>query len=227
MQTQQLINRLPEVIKCIIFDHVSYDLNYLVELQSDKFIGNPIILYYKIIIEFYHINKLTKFKTPLHFIELYCNRFLPSQEILNKLQIFSFICDDILPNLPCIKNLYVQGNFTEIPNFMKLQKLHCCYSPNLTKIPLIVELLELNCSNCRNLTEIPIIVGLLELNCSRCPNLIEIPNIKGLEKLDCYKCPKLTKIPHIEGLLELDCSWCNDYLTKIPNIVGINKIRLF
>ncbi len=44
MQTQSIINKLPEVIKCIIFDYVSKKLNYEIELQSDKFIGNPIDL---------------------------------------------------------------------------------------------------------------------------------------------------------------------------------------
>ncbi len=61
-EMQSIINRLPEVIKCIIYDYVSKELNYLVELQSDKFIGNPIDLYKHYTTKntiFYHINKLT------------------------------------------------------------------------------------------------------------------------------------------------------------------------
>ncbi len=80
---QYIINKLPEVIKCIIFDYVSYTLNYYVELSSDKFIGNPIDLFKKNIynIEFYHVNKLTDIIIPLHFIGLRCGGKLPPNKI--------------------------------------------------------------------------------------------------------------------------------------------------
>ncbi len=243
MGTQSIINKLPEVIKCIIFDHVSYKLNYLVEYISDKFIGNPIDLYNKHIntqnVDFYHTNKLTKIKTPLHFIGLYCNESLPPQEISNKLQKILFTWNNDFPKLPYIKILSIRGYITEIPNFKGLLELNCsycfrlteipniiglkkliCYNcPNLTEIPNIVGLQELDCSGCKEITEIPHIVGLQKLDCNECRNLTVIPNIVGLKSLYCYRCDKLTEIPHIKGLRILICSWCNN-LIRIPNTKG-------
>ncbi len=221
MEKQSIINKLPEVIKCIIYDHVSYTLNYLVELNSNKFIGNPINLlhneknnYFNFNHQdsnkyFYHINKLTKVKTPLHFICLNCNLygFLLPQEILNKLQTFALRCDELFVpnNLPCIKILKIAGYFTEIPNYKGLLDLDI-YSQYLTKIPNIVGLKKLNCSRCYELTKIPHIVGLQELNCAYCRNLTKIPNIVGLLKLNCSYCYKLIEIPNIIGLKKLDRS---------------------
>ncbi len=230
MQIQSTINKLPEVIKCIIFDYVNSMLNYNIEKSSDKFIGNPIDLfkcriisdssYYHTNSSYYHTNKLTKVKTSLHFIGLhyYCynNQLPPPQEILNKLQKMSTY-DNYMPNLPCIKNLYIlDGKFTKIPNYVGLLKLCCKHCYNLTKIPNIVGLLELDCSGCINLTKIPNIKGLKKLNCQDCHKLIEIPHIKGLLELDCYNCHELIEIPHIIGLLELYCG-----LIIIPNIEGL------
>ncbi len=216
MQSNIIINKLPEVIKCIIYDYVDAMLNYLVELQSDKFIGNPIDLFNSIVfdiqdINFYHINKLSGLKTSLHFIGLNCftyKQIYCPQEILNKLQKFSLIQhrykSNYIPDLPNIKILNIYGNFREIPNF--------------------VGLLELDCSSCYKLTEIPHIVGLKKLDCSYCEELNEIPNIKGLQELNCYGCDNLTKIPHIIGLKKLNCSDC-DNLIKIPRIVGLLKLN--
>ncbi len=127
---QIIINKLPEIIKCIIYDHVSRDLNYLVELQSDKFIGNPVNYLrsnYNEYIDLYHVNKLTGIKNPLHFIELACSEQLLPQEILNKLQKFIYINDNLsnLSNLNNIKILKLYGNFTEIPNFTGLLEFNC------------------------------------------------------------------------------------------------------
>ncbi len=243
MQTQSIINKLPEVIKCIIFDYVSNKLNHEIELCSDKFIGNPIDMYnsHLLVKKFYHINKLTKFKTPLHFIGLYLycydlyDLYFP-QKILNKLQKLSFICDDSdidhdgsnyhideqnLPNLPSIKILNLYVYFTEIFNFKGLQELDCSECVNLTEIPHIIGLKKLNCSYCDDLVKIPHIIGLLELDCSYCV-LFEIPHIIGLNKLHCSYCSNLTEIPHIVGLLELNCSGCN--IIKIPHIIGLKKL---
>ncbi len=262
MQLQSIINKLPEVIKCIIFDYVNNILNYQIEIISDKFIGNPIDMYksryfYHIVIYdhiLYHINKLTKSKTPLHFIGLNYHKQIP-QEILNKLQKLSTTFYKLQKlsttfynnptELPNIKILNIYGNLIEIPNFKGLLELYCihCYElteipnivgllklkchqcNNLTEIPHIKGLLKLNCSNCSNLTEIPHIEGLLELNCSGC-NIIKIPHIVGLLKLDCSDCSKLTKIPNIKRLLELNCSWCTN-LIEIPHIVGIKNLYRF
>ncbi len=252
---QSIINKLPEVIKCIIFDYVNNKLNYHIELYSDKFIGNPIELYHNYIIKnlenFYHINKLTKIKTPLQFIRLQChgkgNVFLKEkeipQEILNKLQKLSIDCNYV-PNLPCVKELILSGEYIEIPIFKGLLKLYifseqlkkipnivglkildCSECYNLTKISHIVGLLELNCSNCENLTEIPNIKGLLELYCTYC-DLIEIPNIIGLQKLNCSNCRKLTEIPNIIGLKELKCQNCHN-LIEIPNIIGLKELDCY
>ncbi len=170
-----LINELPEVIKCIIFDYVRNTLNYKIECISDKFIGNPIYAYNicNHIDYFYHINKLTSVKTPLCFIELLYDDYLPPLKILNKLQKFSLCYSDLtnLPILPCIKFLRIRVGCTMIPNF--------------------VGLLDLICIECKNLTEIPNIVGLKKLTFCSCPNLIKIPNIVGLLKFDCWSCPKL------------------------------------
>ncbi len=223
---QSIINKLPEVIKCIIYDYVSHILNYRIELWSDKFIGNPIDLYNMYPINnYYHINKLTRVKTPLHFIGLSHDNYddeLPPQEILNKLQKFILINnDDDIPILPSIKILNLRSNLTEIPNFMGLLELDCSLCDKLTEIPNIIGLKKLNCS-CGIFTKIPNIIGLLELNCSWCNNLTDIPHIIGLKELNCSYCD-ITKIPHIKGLLELDCSWCKK-LTKIPDIVGCKII---
>ncbi len=250
MHTQSIINKLPEVIKCMIYDYVSNVLNYQTEISSDKFIGNPIDLFNSNIdscINFYHTNKLTNIKTPLHFIGLNCKKNLPPQEILNKLQKLSidYYNMPILPNLSCIKIVRLYYGFTEIPNIkglLELSSINCHY---LTEIPNIMGLLKLDCRNCYNLTKIPHIVGLLELNCSWCIrlkkiphieglqildcsycSLITIPHIIGLKKLNCNECEKLTKIPHIIGLLELDCSWCEN-LIEIPHIVGLLKLDCF
>ncbi len=119
MQTQSIINKLPEVIKCIIYDHVNVSLNYWVESCSDKFIGNPIDLFKNNFLknDFYHVNKLTKVKTPLHFIGLN-NGVIPPQEILNKLQKYSFSKN--IPNLlilPNIKYLNIHSYITKISNY--------------------------------------------------------------------------------------------------------------
>ncbi len=250
-----IINKLPEVIKCIIYNYASRDLNYKIELNSDKFIGNPIDTSNKILVAYecyYHINKLTKIKTFLHIVAIHCYYTnLPPQEILNKLQKFRLDCSYYykelqLLHLPCIKFLKISGNiFTNFPNIVGLQELDCSGCHSLIKIPHIVGLKKLYCYNCydlieiphingllilfcylcRNLTEIPNIKGLQELNCSDCRNLTEIPNIKGLLKLDCCECSKLTIIPNIIGLLELDCSGCPK-LTEIPRIVGLKKLFL-
>ncbi len=223
----QVINKLPEIIKCIIYDHVSYDLNYQIEHSSDKFIGNPIDLikcFYKCVTN-YHINKLTGLKTPLHFIGLNCTQQLPpSQEILNKLQKFALKCDENskIPNLPNIKELHINGNLIKIPNIIGLLELYFYRCINLTKIPNIVGLLKLDCHNCDGLIKIPNIKGLKELNCFSCDNLTEIPHIVGLKKLDCSYCD-ITEIPHIKGLLELNCNSCYN-LTEIPHIVGLKKL---
>ncbi len=214
MVMETIINKLPEVIKCIIFDYVSYYLNYEIELISDKFIGNPIDLFDDDIydttgygtINFYHVNKLSKIKTFLHVIGLnyflgkYCDN--PPQEIFNKLQKFSIICSTHylvnLPKLPNIKILnIIRKSKISIFNGLLELKLYKC---NLTKIPHIIGLKKLKCDDCPKLTKIPHIVGLLELYCHHCPKLIEIPHIIGLLELDCHRCYKLTEIPHIIGL---------------------------
>ncbi len=222
-----MINKLPEVIKCIIFDYVGNTLNYQIELHSDKFIGNPIDVYRVDVCifrikKYYHLNNLTKIKTPLHFIGLRCeNMPLPPQEILNKLQKFRFANDyETITELLGIKILSLHGIFTEIHNFKGLLELECIGCNKLTEIPNIVGLKKLNCSVCINLTKIPNIVGLLKLSCSYCVKLTEIPNIVGLLELQCAECYKLTEIPHIEGLLKLNCH--NIFNTpKIPNIKGL------
>ncbi len=227
-----IINKLPEVIKCIIFDHVSGTLNYEVELLSDKFIGNPIDLYniYPINNYYYHINKLTRIKTPLHFIGLRC-KVMPPQEIYNKLQKFFFAYGyyernlenlENLQHLQCIKILTIFGLFIEIPNIIGLLELDCHNCCNLIEIPNIMGLKKLNCSACTRLIKIPNIIGLLELNCSYCSILTEIPHIVGLKKLNCA-CTNITEIPHIVGLLELNCFSCRK-LTDIPNIKGLLKV---
>ncbi len=228
IKTQSIINKLPEVIKCIIYDHVSHYLNYSIELCSDKFIGNPIDLYNMYPINnYYHINKLTRVKTPLHFIGLSHDNYddeLPPQEILNKLQKFILINnDDDIPILPSIIILSIHGSFTKIPHINGLKELDCSNCENLTEIPHIVGLKKLNCSQCENLTEISRIKGLLELNCFGCHELIEIPHIVGLKKLICPHCHNLTKIPHIVELLELECSHCYN-MTEIPHIMGLKKL---
>ncbi len=224
------INKLPEIIKCIIFDHVSNTLNYDIEICSDKFIGNPIDLY-KIFLreaKFYHINKLTKIKIPLQFIGLNYieNYMLPPQEILNKLQKIYYLyygSPNFQINLLNIKILELAGKFTTIPNFVGLLELNCSGCHRLTEIPNIKGLLILNCSWCDNLAEIPCIKGLQDLNCTRC-ELTEIPHIEGLLKLNCIYNTKLTKIPNIKGLQDLNCSGCKN-LTEIPHIVGLLNLN--
>ncbi len=220
---QSIINKLPEVIKCIIYDYSNNILNYLIELQSDKFIGNPIDLFDKCgpVNYYYHLNKLNGFKTPLHFIGLDCYKQVP-QEILNKLQYFALLHYDFIPYLQNVKTLYLCFcNFTEIPNIKGLLKLECYKCNKLTRIPNIIGLKKLFCSWCYELTEIPHIKGLQILDCSYCA-LNTIPHIIGLKKLRCYYINLLTEIPHIIGLLELDCSGCGS-LAKIPYIDGLLK----
>ncbi len=232
---QSIINKLPEVIKCIIYDHVSTVLNYKIELCSDKFIGNPITSEeYDVITNFYHINKLTKIKIPLLIIKLGIkigiNSQLPPQEILNKLQSFSIVSycvavsSDLPKKLPSIKFFTIDGTFKEIPNFSGLKKLNCSKCEILTEIPHIKGLLELKCCYCDNLTKIPHIVGLKKLECHMCDKLTKIPCIKGLLKLDCSFCDKLTKVPHIKGLKKLNCSR-SDEIIKIPHIVGLKELN--
>ncbi len=226
---QSIINKLPEVIKCIIYDHVSFTLNYKIELCSDKFIGNPIDLYNIYPINnFYHINKLTRLKTQLHIIGLECNvDELPPEEILNKLQKFSLAWDKydlkIQIQLPNIKILTICGYFTEIPNFVGLLELSLSNCPELIEIPNIIGLNKLDCYSCNKLTKIPHIKGLLELNCYGCIKITKIPHIVGLLVLDCSWCEKIIEIPHIKGLLKLNCSFCN--ITEIPHIVGLLELR--
>ncbi len=228
----QIINKLPEVIKCIIYDYVSNKLNYLIEIFSDKFIGNPIDLFKSNVYKanLCHINKLTKVKNDLHFIGLICVKFLPSQKILDKLQKLRFIHnkkgirsinnDQLILNAPHVKNLCIKmTNFIKIPYvIIGLQELNCAWCCNLTELPNIVGLKKLDCTWCFKLTEIPNIVGLLELDCYQCSNLIEIPNILGLQKLDCSFC-NITEIPHIVGLKKLEYIGCKN-LIKIPDIIN-------
>ncbi len=234
MPLKNAINKLPEVIKCIIFDYVSIRLNYEIELCSDKFIGNPIDTYPKIVYIpepdeqlnvsiFYHTNKLTGIKNYLHFIGLFCVEF-PPQEIINKLQkLFIIHRDhDIQYNLPCIKNLTICGKLKNIPHIVGLLKLNCSGCINLTEIPHIKGLLKLDCSWCPKLIKIPHIVGLLELYCNT-TTINEIPNIVGLQKLHCSECNQLTKIPHIVGLQELNCAYCCNII-EIPGIIGLKKL---
>ncbi len=229
-----IINKLPEVIKCIIYDYVGSTLNYWIELQSDKFIGNPINFFKSFGVYtagFYHTNKLTNIKIPLHFISLdYCKDYeMPHQEILNKLQRMNISCYKLdisyLYKLPCIKNLTIYNyKLTEFPNIVGLLELRCYNNKNLIKIPNIIGLKILICHGCDNLTEIPHIKGLLELYCICCEKLTEIPHIIGLQKLACTYSPNLTKIPHIKGLQKLSC-YCCEKLIEIPNIEGLLELR--
>ncbi len=243
-----IINKLPEVIKCIIYDHVNVMLNYLIELYSDKFIGNPIDLFDNDIITIhYHTNKLTRVKTPLQFIGISCRGKLPPKKILNGLQKISFSCYNVpdISKLPNLKNLSVTGKFSEIPTISRatgLEILSCYECYNLFEIPNIVGLLELNLCGCFNLfeipniiglkkltclccpiTKIPNIIGLLELNFYQCFNLIEVPNIVGLQTLNLCNCHNIREIPHIAGLSELHCHHCSR-ITEIPNIAGLKII---
>ncbi len=213
--------------------------NWLTELLSDEFIGNQIDLFNGRINQdtlkndtnfiknengFYHFNRSTGIKTPLNFIGLNSGvlfeneGLIPPQEILNKLQKFSYTflgaptnhpTNFTFPNLPNLKILNIhlnRGNFIEIPNIKGLEELtlvHCEFQ------------------------EIPNIIGLKKLVCFSTFNEIKqgviIPNIVGLEVLKLINCHKVIKIEHIEGLKKLSYISCSK-LKQIPHIIGCETI---
>ncbi len=230
----QIINKLPEVIKCIIYDYVSYKLNYLIESYSDKFIGNPVCLskiYDLLDFELYHINKLTKFKTPLSIIELHCEEWIPEQNILNKLIKFRLVVQDDISiiNLPNVQILTLNINklkcFPIIGKY--LHTLECNYLHDIKEIPYLHGLKKLDCSGCYALEKIPAIVGLKELSCNDCCSLTEIPYIESLQILNCSCCPNIRNFSlDIKNNIQITLSFFERSEEWIKLIKTIPNIKL-